>query len=700
MKEKADTEQINSLIKRSWEIRRSHPKDALQLAIEARELAKKACYNEGVAFTYRNSGTAYYLLSQYKFALADLQHAIKLFKESNNKNEEATALRNIGNIYHSINNEEESLKCYFKALEITEPLNDQQGSAYNYGNIGYVYQKQKKYDSALEFMLRTKEMLTAINDELGLADVLNNIGKNYLLTGEPDEAVDYFMQSLKLAEKIKHLRGIANANTNLGNFYLTKQNYEFALMHQKEAMAAAISMGEQLLIYEIYKNLSELYEATGDFKNAYIHFRKYEEIKNEVLSSNNRLAIAAMQIQNELEKAESEREIYKLKNIELAKAKEELERLSIVASETENVILILDAEGKLEWVNDSFVRLNKLTKEDLIRERGETIYEISNNPKIREIIANCVREKKPYVYESLNLTKDGKRVWESSTLSPIFDEAGNLRKLIIIDTDVTARKNAEEIIIQKNKDIQDSINYAKKIQEAMLPSTEEIHSALKDSFIFYRPKDVVSGDFYAYADKNNKVILSAVDCTGHGVPGAFMSMIGNDLLNHIILEKSITNPGEILSELNRGIKKALKQSETAESKDGMDIALCAFDINNNKLEFSGAQRPLYLIRNKQLTEYKPDKTSIGGNTADDYQFKNYSIDLIKDDIIYIFTDGYADQFGGETGKKFMTRKFKELLLNICTQSMKEQKEKVSSTFDWWKKDYEQVDDILVMGVKI
>ena len=292
----------------------------------------------------------------------------------------------------------------------------------------------------------------------------------------------------------------------------------------------------------------------------------------------------------------------------------ELERLSIVASKTENIILIMDPEGNVEWVNNSFVKLNNLTMEELIAERGPNIKTISNNPDMAKIIEECIKSKSPYRYDSLNITSQGERVWESSTLTPIYDEQGVLNKFIIIDTDITKQKNAEELLNQKNKDITDSINYAQRIQNALLPS-KEVLSLIPDGFILFQPKDIVSGDFYWMQQHNNRIYLAACDCTGHGVPGAFMSMISSSLLDEALLEKGITQPSEIFFEVRKGIIKALKQTEEAGSqKDGMDAVLCSWD-QNGKLEYALAYNPFFLIRNGELIETKADKYPVGFHTG-------------------------------------------------------------------------------------
>ncbi|MEO6882763.1 MAG: two-component regulator propeller domain-containing protein [Bacteroidia bacterium] len=256
-------------------------------------------------------------------------------------------------------------------------------------------------------------------------------------------------------------------------------------------------------------------------------------------------------------------------------------------------------------------------------------------------------------------------------------------------------------LAQKNKDITSSIRYAKRIQEAILPPQKQIFSHFKNAFIVYKPKDIVSGDFYWFAEKGEKTIIATVDCTGHGVPGAFMSMIGHNLLNQIVIEKGIISPSEILNELHHGVQSALKQGEhNIDTNDGMDIALCAIDVDKREVQFAGAYRPLFIINNTNFEKIEPDKFPIGGTQMEFKPFTNHTKKLKEGDAIYIFSDGYADQFGGKDGKKFMVKRFQELLISSQTLSMQEQGKLLDTTIENWKGDFQQVDDILVIGIRL
>ncbi|HEV7232224.1 MAG TPA: two-component regulator propeller domain-containing protein [Bacteroidia bacterium] len=274
-------------------------------------------------------------------------------------------------------------------------------------------------------------------------------------------------------------------------------------------------------------------------------------------------------------------------------------------------------------------------------------------------------------------------------------------KVEVINKEITAQKS---IIETKNRDITDSIRYAKNIQEAILPQLDAIAQEFPQSFVLYMPKDIVSGDFYWFAKRKNKRFIATADCTGHGVPGAFMSIIGNTLLNEIVTEKEIMEPGEILNELHAGIKNALRQSNAdGERRDGMDIALCSLEGDSNILEYAGANRPLWIFREgrgDRMEVVKPNKSPIGGlETEDKRRFTNNRIELRKGDLIYLSTDGYADQFGGHAGKKMMVKNFQKLLTEILHLPLPEQKEVLRKHFIEWKGDQDQVDDVLVIGFR-
>ncbi len=259
-------------------------------------------------------------------------------------------------------------------------------------------------------------------------------------------------------------------------------------------------------------------------------------------------------------------------------------------------------------------------------------------------------------------------------------------------------KDKNEVLEHQKKEISDSINYAKRIQLAILPLEDEMKKWMPDSFVLFRPKDVVSGDFYWFQEKDNKLIVVCADCTGHGVPGAFMSMIGSDRLNNIVNELKVVNPGQILSELSRAIKKSLKQDgEKGSTRDGMDAAICMIDLDKKTMLYAGANRPLWIVKDGSVEEVKANKVAVAGFTPDDQVFDEHEIQLKEGLKFYMTSDGYADQFGGDKGKKYMVKNMKEFILQHCFEDYSLQRDQLEKELERWMGDHEQIDDVCVIG---
>ena len=289
------------------------------------------------------------------------------------------------------------------------------------------------------------------------------------------------------------------------------------------------------------------------------------------------------------------------------------------------------------------------------------------------------------------------------------DELGQRERILemkVVERTEEVVRQKEEVerqgrkVVELYKNVTDSIRYAKRLQESILPPERRIRELLPDSFVFYRPKDIVSGDFYWFERVDEKVVFAAVDCTGHGVPGAFMSLIGHNGLNQIVKERGRTRPSEVLMDLNKIAYDALhKDREQGLVRDGMDMALCCFDPAKGVLEYAGANCPLYLVRNGEVLQFAPDKSAIGSFELQGNSFTDHRIKLLTGDMVYIFSDGYADQFGGPKGKKLMYRRFRELLLEISTQEPDRQRALLQEAFSKWRGGHEQVDDILIIGMR-
>ncbi len=357
-------------------------------------------------------------------------------------------------------------------------------------------------------------------------------------------------------------------------------------------------------------------------------------------------------------------------------------------------------------VNNHFAQLLGKTTVEII---GKTDKEVASKQityEYEELDKKVIKTKKPiFDYVKKYINKDGNEYWVSTSKLPYLDSDNNVLGIIGVVRDITKQiKHEKEIQESKNKierahkDIIDNINYAKKIQQALLSSNKVIATYLSEYFVFFKPKEQVSGDFYYFKKFNKHVIFAAADCTGHGVSGAFLTILGITHLNEIVSKRNIKNPAKALNVLREKIKDTYKLFGT-ETKDGLDIALCALNTETNILSYAGAFNPLWIIRKGELIEYKATRNPIGFY-FNEIDFENHEIQLQKDDIIYIFSDGFVDQFGGEYDKKYTAKRFKNFLLSISKLPMSEQKEKLSTEFNIWKGNKEQTDDVTIFGIKI
>jgi serine phosphatase RsbU (regulator of sigma subunit) len=323
-----------------------------------------------------------------------------------------------------------------------------------------------------------------------------------------------------------------------------------------------------------------------------------------------------------------------------------------------------------------------------------TLYETLNNPGKAFETYKLYQKAKEEV-----LNEEAKNRLKNIEISYAIEKSEREKEIFRLRN--VELKAAYDIIDEKNKEITSSINYARYIQEAILPQPQEVTWLASRMFILYIPKDIVSGDFYWFTEKDGKTIVVAADCTGHGVPGALMSMLGISLLEEIVNKRGIVNADEILNNLRVEVIRSLKQEGVdSKSKDGMDISLVVIDNAKSVAQFAGAYNSLYLVRNGELMEYKADKMPIAIHHKMDSLFTNHSFELKTNDMLYICSDGFQDQFGGSEGKKFMTKNLKSLFSEVSLLPIESQKEELLKQYQSWKGDYEQVDDVVVVGIKI
>jgi len=389
----------------------------------------------------------------------------------------------------------------------------------------------------------------------------------------------------------------------------------------------------------------------------------------------------------------------------------ELEKLSIVASETSNAVIITDDKGDFTWVNKGYTRLFGYELDEVVGQNPRSLLREENSDEVKSYVDKALNKGESVNYEFELESKFGKKIWLQTTITPILDKNGSVSKMIVIDSDISKIKEAEkeiltqsQLLAKQNAQIMASINYGKRIQDAILPSESLIKSYFPESFIYFKPRDIVSGDFYWFSVQDNKLFVATVDCTGHGVPGAFMSLIGNSLLNHIVNERKIHKPAQILKELNIGVNKALSQSksENDEREDGMDLTMCCFDKNKNEVQIACANHTVLIGNEDKFEEIEGDEISIGEaySKVENLEFTNHKVALNENSIIYLFSDGYQDQLGGPKNKKFMVGKFKDFLLEHKNEAMSQQIDELNKEFQDWKGENKQTDDVLVMGIRL
>lgn len=422
---------------------------------------------------------------------------------------------------------------------------------------------------------------------------------------------------------------------------------------------------------------------------------------------------------------------------QLSEINQELEKLSIVASSTDNSVLIADNTGKIEWVNEGFKKLYGYSLEEFSVAYGENILSASSNKEIENALRYCIENRGSTVYESSFVNKEGDTIWTQTTLNTITNNEGQVTKIIAIDSDISRLMEAEQeirkqnveilerseeilqqkeelfaqseklysankILTARNKQITDSIIYAQRIQDAILPEKNFINHTLKDHFVFFKPRDIVSGDFYWVKKIENKIFIAVADCTGHGVPGAFMSIIGHNLLEQITNDNTVENAGLVLDLMRELLDlKFLKDRHGEEIDDGMDIGVCIIDPTCNQIDFAGAYHSLIMVNNQQIREITGNNMPIGKTFVDIHEsFTNHRVSYEEGTMIYLYTDGYVDQFGGPKHRKFYSANLKKMLSEISNLPVTEQYQKIEDTMKQWMYGEKQIDDMLVMGVRL
>lgn len=671
-----DTNKINALNAISSEyLKIDNYKLALKYAELANQKAEVCNYKKGIIQSFHLIGTIYRNQAEYEKSLKINLKTLAICQQTGDKIGIGNAYLSMGIVYMNQGNYKKAYEHYLKSLKISEEMGDNKGVATSYNNIGLLFMLQNNHEKALDNYLKSLKIRNEIEDKPGIAMCYNNIGNIYLRSENYEKALSNYLKSLKIREENGDKYGIATSFNNIGLIYWNLANYPKALHYHLRSLKIREEIGDKKGLAMSYNNIGDTYVKQGDYELALRYLNLSLDLFKEI-GQKNGIMVSYTSLSELYVKKGDYKEALKYHKL-FSQIKD-----SLINEQSGKQIAEMDAKYESEEKEKNIVLL---TKDKALQEADLNKQKFIRNGFIAglmlAILLAILLYNRFLIKKKLN-----------TTLSNTNNE--------LIQKNTLIEKQKEKII--------DSITYAQLIQRSILMEESEIQNYLPDSFIYYQPKDIVSGDFYWCSKINDKIILAAIDCTGHGVPGAFMSMIGNTLLNQIVNEKQITRPSEILTLLNRGIYNALHQEkEGTLSRDGMDIALCCIDYKNNQLEYAGAQNPLYIIASNELTVIKADRQTIGGGgmiskkeNPLNRNYTNHVIPIQKGMCIYFFSDGYMDQFRETDRKKFGIQKFKDILLANQLLSMEKQKEMLVREHENWKGSAHQIDDILIIGMKL
>ncbi len=633
-----------------------------------------------IYYSYNNIASTYRRQGKYSEALQFFNFALRVINKSNNYKSMATCLSNIGVVYQDWGRYSKALDYFNEALIYDKKLNNSTDIAIKYNNIASAYKELEMPDSAIYYFTKSKEIF----EQKGLlnyaATVNGNIGNVYIKQKKYDKALEIFFNSLQTAKDYKDFNKVLKAYSQIGNTYALIHNNAEAINFYKKSIIGADSLGILPLLSENYQYLSNIYKKLGNNQEALKYLNKYISIKDSIFNNESLKQINEFDV------------VYQ-------------------TLQKETKIKLLEKEKSID-------KLNIINKNNTVKNQRITIFAIVL------VFALVI------IFMFLLLKQIKAKKLANKLLVERNQEINQQKEEIITQRDeITHQKDVVEkhlkLIKKQKKELTDSIEYAKHIQEAVLPEDYEIKTIFPNSFVYYQPKDIISGDFYWFKKykTNGKTYraIASVDSTGHGVPGALMSMLGISFLSDIFnSDIDNTNTAEILNTLRDRVILALKQSgKEGEAKDGFDMALCIIDDKAHKLYFSGANTNIKILRNNSLGalksnkiiegkthsiyEFKSDRMPIGITRREHEKFNSTVIEILPNDTIYLMSDGYVDQFGGKKCTKFKSKKLNNLLFDIQELSFDEQKATIINEFENWRnfnsKHYEQTDDVLFIGFK-
>jgi tetratricopeptide (TPR) repeat protein/serine phosphatase RsbU (regulator of sigma subunit) len=615
-------------------------------------------------------GVSHHVRGKYDEALLYYEEAARLARITKDAKNESQAIGTAAVIFKNQGKFKKALDYNFKALDLAKQSKDLNRIAGVYSNIGILYKNMGDYELAIDYYKKTIKLYEQTGSTSDIGRMFNNMGVALRNQEKYEEALDYYKDALKIGRELKNEGNIMSANTNVANVLNDLKRFKDA----QEYLLEAVEIGERnklkRLLITAYSSLGTTYSRLGEVEKCLPLYEKMLQFAEEMDSDKFRMSAyhKFFEYYEQVKDFEKSLKYYrKFIDIKEKLNNDEIKRATI-KKETEY-------NYRVKKVADSiaFAEKNKVN-ELLVKQKEKELHSQKNQQITLAVVASLILIFAFIMFNRFKVTKKQNKIIEKQ----------------------------KEIVEVKNKEISDSINYAKRIQEAILPSIHTFTDSLKDGFVLFQPKDVVSGDFYWVETYKNKTYLAVADCTGHGVPGAMISVICSNALSKVLLEEGYTEPGEILDHTRDIIIEKLRKSGEAVN-DGMDISLCAIDTINKEIKWSGANNPLWIFsktyNDLELKEFKPDKQPIGIYESTK-SFTTHSITINQSDTIYLFSDGFVDQFGGNKGKKYKVGQFRELLLSIQHSPIENHKELIEQELKSWMGDYEQVDDICIVGVRI
>ncbi len=619
-----------------------------------------------VAHSFHIMGFIYYDHGDIQRSLVYYKKSLKIRQEINFKEGIGESLNNIGYIYQSLGDISEALDYYHKAIKIFEEISDKQNTAYLLNNIAFLYQGQGDTAKALSNYLKCLDVLEKINDQKAIAGTYNNMALIYQNQGDQNKAINYARKGLAIRLKLADKKGIPASLTAIGAIYeiIDDKNsgtYDSSLTYYSRALELRMTQNEKNGVARSYNNLGSVYFKRKEYSKA-LEYAESALLMSKELGFPGLISSAAKLLHK----------IYKQQN-KPAKALE---------------------------MHELFVHMRDSVNSEETRKsstKKQFQYEYD-----RKVTADSVRisEEKKLVAVKLKQEKTQRYALYGGLLLVLIFAGFMFNRFKVTQKQKIVIEQQKNIVEEKQKEIVDSITYAKRLQEAILPAEIFWSQNFDNGFFYYQPKDIVAGDFYWLEKIGDTVMFAVADCTGHGVPGALVSVVCSNALNRTVLEFGISDPGKILDKTRELVISTFEKSGE-EVKDGMDISLCCLNTKTKELQWAGANNPIWYVSsdNTIIHEIKGDKQPIG-KYANEKPFSTHEIQLNKGDTIYLFTDGLADQFGGPKGKKFKYKMLKDILLANISKSMDDQKEVLEKAFNAWKGPLEQVDDVCVIGVRL